>query len=670
MFKERRPMRRKLSQRLARDVALTIASGEIGFPPSVALATLVEECQRRSSKRKLSGSFYTDYRLARILVRGLERVSDPILLDPACGSGLLLAAAALQIAPSDLLRRSDFIANGLFGIDIDANAIRGARLVLASMVNSISAVMSASKHLLLQDSLAENAWSDATYTHVICNPPWERLALTQYDVLRSRGVDVIYGAPIPSFHSETHAAKQERRLYAKMLREKTIAPDLRQIDLSACFLELAISGLRLGRTLRYLMPGSLIRAASFGRLREKLFSDSESVEISIFDNRAKFFEADSRLKFCIVSAKGKGAGGVRQSISIDHGFVQNDVVRRTKSLVFDQRDVARIRPDLTIPEIRSREEWTIFASASRHMAFGNSQVWNPRFFRELDMTMDRELFHRRDAKTTVPLVEGRHITHYRHDTKAFVSGSGRSAVWKVLSAEKPCAIRPQYFVDRGDATDRVGSRLDRWRVGFCDIGGQTNERTFVSALIPPGAACGNKVPTMDFADDLDGFVSAAFLGISNSFIFDWLVRRVVSTSINFFILRSLPMPAVERTSSVWRQLVGAVHRLGVCHHAHNNAARPSALGAAVLRRHVDFAAAELYGITAGQLDLILRDFPLLDRSQPPLPGERGSTVTRDYLLSQAYTRPSSTRKWKLYYDRYERAAAIGAIPYVTSQLAL
>ncbi|MFR7732166.1 MAG: hypothetical protein ACLU7D_01660 [Collinsella sp.] len=34
-----------------------------------------------------------------------------------------------------------------------------------------------------------------------------------------------------------------------------------------------------------------------------------------------------------------------------------------------------------------------------------------------------------------------------------------------------------------------------------------------------------------------------WLGIVNSFAFDWIVRRYITTTINFFILENLPFPS-------------------------------------------------------------------------------------------------------------------------------
>ena len=64
--------------------------------------------------------------------------------------------------------------------------------------------------------------------------------------------------------------------------------------------------------------------------------------------------------------------------------------------------------------------------------------------------------------------------------------------------------------------------------------------------------------------------------------------------------------------------------------------------------------------------MILDDFPLLDRRQPPIVGEKKSTITRDYLLAQAANRFSIKDKGPN--ARVELARAGGALPYIPSEM--
>jgi hypothetical protein len=69
------------------------------------------------------------------------------------------------------------------------------------------------------------------------------------------------------------------------------------------------------------------------------------------------------------------------------------------------------------------------------------------------------------------------------------------------------------------------------------------------------------------------------------------------------------------------------------------------------------------------LEVMMADFPLLDRSQPALPGEDRSTITRDLLLLRAAEAlgGASSSQVGIWRDRVAAGRGISAVPYVPSQ---
>ena len=68
------------------------------------------------------------------------------------------------------------------------------------------------------------------------------------------------------------------------------------------------------------------------------------------------------------------------------------------------------------------------------------------------------------------------------------------------------------------------------------------------------------------------------------------------------------------------------------------------------------------------MELVLQDFPSLDRGQLRLSGEAKSTITRDTALAAMAKRTGSqSTVWS---RRAMEARALGAIAYVPSELAL
>jgi hypothetical protein len=68
------------------------------------------------------------------------------------------------------------------------------------------------------------------------------------------------------------------------------------------------------------------------------------------------------------------------------------------------------------------------------------------------------------------------------------------------------------------------------------------------------------------------------------------------------------------------------------------------------------------------MELVLQDFPILDRSQIALPGENKSTITRDTVLAAVAKRTAiRSAGWS---RRAADARALGAMAYVPSELGL
>jgi hypothetical protein len=82
------------------------------------------------------------------------------------------------------------------------------------------------------------------------------------------------------------------------------------------------------------------------------------------------------------------------------------------------------------------------------------------------------------------------------------------------------------------------------------------------------------------------------------------------------------------------------------------------------RRDIDLICLRAYGIRSdADVIRILDDFPSLDRSQPALPGEKRSTITRDFILSEI-----SGSQQDIARQRVLAASTLGARAYVPSQV--
>ena len=149
----------------------------------------------------------------------------------------------------------------------------------------------------------------------------------------------------------------------------------------------------------------------------------------------------------------------------------------------------------------------------------------------------------------LPLYEGRMIDHFDFSSKGWVSGKGRTAVWRDIPWENK-VIEPQYLMGRAAASHTLGLKIS-----FLDIGSATNARSMVASAIL-GAPCGNVAPILTRSGSLD-----TTLGLSaalNCFAYDFAVRlRLGGLHLNYFVIEETPLarvfdsPALVSATARW-----------------------------------------------------------------------------------------------------------------------
>jgi hypothetical protein len=211
----------------------------------------------------------------------------------------------------------------------------------------------------------------------------------------------------------------------------------------------------------------------------------------------------------------------------------------------------------------------------------------------------------------VPLYEGRMVHQFDHAAKAYVSGEGRGAKWRDLEFSEK-ALKPHFYVDGTEITVNA-------RAGFCDVTGQTNERSALATLLPIGMPAGNSVPTVT-TDNADCHL--VWLAFADSIVGDFLIRQKISTHLNLFYVESWPLLRPKQDATEFQQLLQHAARL-VSITPEIQLAEPAIdlSERARLRAEIDATVAGLYNLSPAEFGYILTTFSLLDRDQPTLPDD-------------------------------------------------
>jgi hypothetical protein len=678
--------------------------------------------------------FVVDRALAPLLdaAASLDDLLAITVCDPAAGAGAFalpavdaLAERAVELCHRELhpaQARRLVVEHCVHLVDVDPLAVALLRGLLRVHVGAGAAEAVARRVVQGDAVLGPPPWRDAAgpsgldwarafpeamanggFGAVVGNPPWGTVkpAHREWFGARDDRVGGLQGAALHEHLLREHGAaldawrahRSGRLAYAAALRDdcgyRHQGPG--DTDFYRYFLERSHQLLRPGGRLGVVVPSALLRAEGSAPLRRLLFADGTAELVLDFLNRRRIFAIHGMFRFLVLVWQQGAANGVARA-----AFGLGDVgeARAAASRAPLRLDVPYLRRvsggRLSVPDVRTPEQVALLGRLSaRHPALGEraGTGWQVRFARELDMTNDARHFvdvdRARAAGATptadgswahprlgplLPVYEGRMVHQFDASAKRYLGGHGRGARWEPLApADK--ALLPHYLVPEEIARARGVPAAAR--AGFCDITGHANERTALAALIPGAAACGNKVPTCRFDSAAPG-LPLLWLALANSFVVDWIVRRRVSTTLNFFHWEQVPVPRLDPATGAGAELVHLAAALCESPFA------PWAPGAlerrAGLRAAIDAVVAEAYGLDARDLTVVLADFPLLDR------GGAG-TSTRDLVLL-ASSRRAGTRAPRLsdvglptdggpddIAERVADAGASGRIAYVPGELA-
>jgi hypothetical protein len=530
------------------------------------------------------------------------------------------------------------------------------------------------------DSQPENekeAWCGG-FNVVLGNPPWDELTpaakefFSVYDpnvrsqdkageeritsrLLKEPAIERAWKASCRSLYAQVHFLKLSGRY-------ELFAPgNLGKGDFNVyrMFVETGMLIVRPGGMLAQVVPEAFYGGANTMAIRRALFDRFEWRLLIGFENTREvwFRGVHTAAKFCLYAAR---KGGPSETIGAAFNVRSLNSLNAVKNgavLQLSVRLIETFSPDaLAIMELSSQRDIDIAARMyDAWPAFGDRGAGPPshHHMRELDMTVDRERFG--NDPTGLPVYEGRMVDAFDHRAKAYLSGRARTADWVELAfGDAQKAIRPQWYAPTATLPEKLDGRQFHYRVGFCNITSPTNERTFLSTLIPRDCICGNKVPTISFEDGYD-WAYMVWLAVANSFAMDFLVRKKVSLTITNTVVDSLPFPRLSRNHEQARALVDLAARLtctgpemreywdtlsldGWLLPLGSSEPLPGFIDAAerrAARAEIDAVVArELFGLSREDLEYMLDTFPTIHRRDM---AQFGEPRTKDLIL-KAYDR--------------------------------
>jgi hypothetical protein len=385
------------------------------------------------------------------------------------------------------------------------------------------------------------------------------------------------------------------------------------------------------------IPSGIYTDLGAMKLRELLFSQTKITGLLCFDNRKAIFEGVHRsYKFVVLTFRKGG-----RTESFPAAFMRQDVTDvslfpEQLSLPISVELIRRLSPDsLSILEFKSKTDIRIAEKMLRYPLLGEfdaSVAWNLELHREFNMTDDAHLFHESEVKGGIALYEGKMIWQFDHRYS-------EPRYW-VIEAEGRKALL-------GDVSDE-GQELEyeTYRIAYRSVGENTNERNFISTVLPRRHFCGNSLNLskgFDLAPPVQLFICALF----NSFVLDYAMRMKISRNLNMFYVFQLPIPRLTNADAAFSPLVERAARLvgttaefddllrevfgpKATHRTHGSTKTSERER---LRAELDALVAQLYDLTEEEFQHILSTFPLVPESTRLAPLQTYSRLVRREKLS-------------------------------------
>jgi len=459
-------------------------------------------------------------------------------------------------------------------------------------------------------------YADGGFDVVVGNPPWERVKpnrddfFSRYDtdfrtlstnkkddrieeLLEDDSIDQAwkkYQQEIEiqaTFFNEGEAFTKQRSTVAGRTQSS-------ENDLSSLFFERVFDIARDDGYVSQVLPGRVFHGAPTKSLRSHMLDNSEVSSLVSFENHGIFDGIDNRYNFGVVTFRNSGYTDVLKGV-----FEQRDLgilIEPDEWLVEIPRDVlTRFAPSsLLFPRIKSEDDLGVLKAAVSFPSIGDEERdWYANPFYPLHKTSDKKRFFDSPEGCDYPILTGRNFYNFCHDP-TFYEGLEPPFQWSVDEEkdpersgkqrirEKKVRVLKRRLFEEFDGTgsmkgfvndlleDERGEPLStedvllpstEYRIGFRRVARGTDERTMISAVVPPGPVCDYsfyvvepfeihpdwddlfKSPLHDVYDriftDRELFVA---MGLFNSIPFDFLIRRKVDNSIPIYSFKETQVP--------------------------------------------------------------------------------------------------------------------------------
>ena len=234
----------------------------------------------------------------------------------------------------------------------------------------------------------------------------------------------------------------------------------------------------------------------------------------------------------------------------------------------------------------------------------------------------------------IPIYEGRLIWHYNHRLNSMgfaVEGKKRKAISIETSVDNykdpKFYIQPNYWIEEQKIKEKLPEDFkEKWFMGIRKISGATNERSFISTILPYSGLVDSLIFLLFEKFDYKKSKICCLLANFNSIVFDYIVRQKIMYLVNNFIVEQLPVfPPKKYNERLENLIIPRVIELvytsldlepfikAIEYDSHPSNWNPKRR--AQLKSEIDAIFAHLYNINRNDLCYILESFKVLKKKE-------------------------------------------------------
>ncbi|HXG43489.1 MAG TPA: N-6 DNA methylase [Gemmatimonadales bacterium] len=400
-------------------------------------------------------------------------------------------------------------------------------------------------------------------------------------------------------------------------------------DVFKFFVERAYRVARPGGRVAFVVPSAIYNNEGCTGLRHLLLDESTVERFYGFENRRKIFPIDSRYKFAsLVVRKEKPERGEFDAAFMRHDLGELDATARYREpaarpvvmagapwvVTVRRSELERLSPGtLAFLEYRSPRDHEIVLKMYEGRPLLGDQgpgTWNARFYREFDMTNDRDLWT--DPGTgrlwTVEQILGFRPADFQ-ETRARMAEKGFWPLYQDAHIHQyVLEFKPiRRWVSLEACERKYGRQPDEGpRLVIRRPCRSTDERTCIAARLPERSCFGDTLNGVAVTDEL----ALVLLTVLNSLAFDFLARKRVSgRDVRPFQLQPIAVPAIDQLAASLCP-VPAIHANETKTWVYDQRNLWAVLWGA------EKVVATAYGLGPDELALLLADFDVFARKRP------------------------------------------------------